>query len=86
MSSVIPGPGAGGVIRANEALVRVRDDGKEYLKRISELRPDSIGAGIGGIANVRKNLKIGLLMPSRYDRRSRYPVEAYCKALCQPTS
>jgi signal transduction histidine kinase len=43
------------VIRSeNEVLVRVRDDGKGISKRISELRPDSIGVGIGGMSQRAK--------------------------------
>jgi signal transduction histidine kinase len=40
--------------RESEVLVRVRDDGKRISEKISELRPDSIGVGIGGMSQRAK--------------------------------
>lgn len=40
--------------RESEVLVRVRDDGKGISEKISELRPDSIGVGIGGMSQRAK--------------------------------
>jgi PAS domain S-box-containing protein len=43
------------VIRSNgEVIVRVRDDGKGIGEEVSELRPDSIGVGIGGMSQRAK--------------------------------
>jgi signal transduction histidine kinase len=42
------------VRREDEVLVRVRDDGKGISENISELRPDSIGVGIGGMSQRAK--------------------------------
>ena len=35
-------------------IVRVTDDGKGIAKQVSELRPDSIGVGIGGMSQRAK--------------------------------
>lgn len=43
------------VIRGeNEVIVRVRDDGKGIANEVSELRPGSIGVGIGGMSQRAK--------------------------------
>jgi two-component system, NarL family, sensor kinase len=40
--------------RESEVIVRVTDDGKGIAKQVSELRPDSIGVGIGGMSQRAK--------------------------------
>ena len=40
--------------RESEVIVRVSDDGKGIAKQVSELRPDSIGVGIGGMSQRAK--------------------------------
>jgi PAS domain S-box-containing protein len=40
--------------REGEVIVRVRDDGKGIIRQISELRPDRIGVGIGGMSQRAK--------------------------------
>jgi PAS domain S-box-containing protein len=42
------------VRREDEVVVRVRDDGKGISENVSELRPDSIGVGIGGMSQRAK--------------------------------
>jgi signal transduction histidine kinase len=42
------------VQRESQVVVRVRDDGKGVAKRVSELQPDSIGVGIGGMSQRAK--------------------------------
>ena len=40
--------------RGSEVVVTVRDDGKGIAEQISELRPGSIGIGIGGMSQRAK--------------------------------
>jgi PAS domain S-box-containing protein len=42
------------VQQESQVVVRVRDDGKGVAKRVSELQPDSIGVGIGGMSQRAK--------------------------------
>jgi signal transduction histidine kinase len=40
--------------RESEVIVQVRDDGKGIAQTVSELRPDKIGVGIGGMSQRAK--------------------------------
>ena len=57
-------------------IVTVRDDGKGIEEQVIQLRPDSVGVGIGGMRQ-RVNELGGRLTPgecqSRDHRRGRYP-------------
>ncbi len=40
--------------RESDVVVKVRDDGKGITEQVSELQPDKIGVGIGGMSQRAK--------------------------------
>ena len=69
------------VQRESEVVVKVRDDGKGITEQVSELQPDKIGVGIGGMSQRAKefgeNCEFQTLIPARSSRSSS-PVAISC--------
>jgi PAS domain S-box-containing protein len=75
--------------REGDIVVRVRDDGKGIEEQVIQLRPESVGVGIGGmrqrvselggslrLANANPGTIVEVVIPSRQHQPTRVPVTA----------